>query len=267
MLMAASIACMAAGCHFDGDGLTQTLVAADAAEPLPDAPTVPGPDAAPPPPPFCTPADTALVACYDFEDPDAPLLDGSSYGNDGSDVHDVLLVSGPPGRGQALAFSALSVAAVADDASLNLRTAATLELWVRATSLPPAGGRAGLVDNNGQYGLFLAPDGQVRCSMSSSVPIALKVVPGVWTHIACTYDGQTMRMYQDGVPASSTPTSITMNDGSADGMRVGANSPSGDVLDGAIDGLRIYSVARTDEQICRAAGRKTCQPMPPPPGP
>jgi hypothetical protein len=264
MLMAASFACFAGGCHFDADGLDHERVAADAAVVEPDA--EPDPDAAPPPPPFCEPADPTLVACYDFEDVDALLLDGSSYGNDGSDVHDVLQVQGPPGHGQAIAFSALSVAAVADDASLNLRTSATLELWVRAATLPAAGGRAGLVDNNGQYGLFLAPDGQVRCSMSSTVPIALKIVPGVWTHIACSYDGQTMRMYQDGVLASSTPTTVTMTDGSADGMRVGQNSPSGDLLDGAIDGLRIYAVARSGAQICAAAGRASCPPpMPPPP--
>jgi hypothetical protein len=261
--MAVSFACFAGGCHFDGDGLNQELVAADAAPAQPDAPP-PLPDAAPPPPPFCVPGDSTLVACYDFEDADDPLLDGSAYANDGNDVHDVKPVAGPPGRGQALAFDTLSVAAVPDDPSLNLRSAATLELWVRATTLPPAGGRAGLLDNNGQYGLFLAPDGTVRCSMGATVPIGLHVVPGVWTHIACTYDGQTMRMYQDGVAGTSAATTVTMTDGSADGMRVGQNSPSGDVLDGAIDGVRIFSVGRSAAQICRAAGRQDCTPPPPP---
>jgi hypothetical protein len=169
-------------------------------------------------------------------------------------------VSGPPGHGQAIGFGPTSIAAIPDDPSLDLRQAATLELWLRAASLPPAGGRAGLLDNNGQYGLFLAPDGRVRCSMASTVPISLHVVPGVWTHIACTYDGQAMRLFQDGVLASTTATTVTLTNGSTDGMRLGENSPDGDVLDGAIDGVRIYSVRRSDAQICRAAGRTGCAP-------
>jgi hypothetical protein len=260
MLMAASLACLVGACHFDADGVSETLAGADAAA-LPDAPpdAALAPDAAPTPP-FCNPGDSTLVACYDFEETDAPLLDGSSYGNDGKEVHDVLSVAGPPGHGQAIAFNPESVAAVVDAASLNLRSSGTLELWLRAASPPPAGGRFGLVDNNGQYGLFLGPDGTVRCSMSSTVPIALHVVPGVWTHIACTYDGTTMRLYQDGVLGNATPTTVTMTDGSTDGIRIGANSPDGDVLDGAIDGLRIYSVARSAAQVCRAAGHADCTP-------
>jgi hypothetical protein len=259
--MTASIACLVMGCRFDADGVEGLVAEADAAivDPPADA-APPRRDAAPPGPPFCDPLDGTLVACYRFEDPDAPVEDGSSYANDGSDVHDVLLVAGLPGHGQAIAFAARSVAAVPDDPSLDLRNAATLELWLRVNALPPAGGRYGLLDNNGQYGLFLGPDGKVRCAMSSTVPIALAVVPGVWTHIACTYDGQAVRLYQDGVLGSTTPTMVTLTNGSTDGMRLGENSPSGDVLDGALDDVRIFSVARTPAQVCGAAGRTSCTP-------
>jgi hypothetical protein len=92
------------------------------------------------------------------------------------------------------------------------------------------------------------------------VPIALHVVAGVWTHIACTYDGQAVRLYQDGTVAITTPTTITLTDGTTDGLRVGQNSPGGDVLDGAIDGVRIYAVPRSAAQVCVAAGRKDCKP-------
>jgi hypothetical protein len=262
--MTASIAWLAMGCHFDADGVEGAAGTVDAdvtsADARVDAAPAPRPDAAPAGPPFCDRLDGTLVACYRFEDPDAPLHDGSSYANDGSDVHDLLLVNGPPGRGQAIAFAAQSVAAISDDPSLDLRNAATLELWLRADSLPAVGGRYGILDNNGQYGLFLGPDGKVRCAMSSTVPIALAVVPGVWTHIACTYDGQAMRLYQDGVLGNTTPTTVTLTDGSTDGMRLGANSPSGDVLAGALDDVRIYSVARTPAEICAAAGRTRCAP-------
>jgi hypothetical protein len=259
VFMTAFAALVAAGCSFDDHGTALIILSFDAgAADAARADASQRPDAGPP---FCDETDPTLVACYRFEDPGAPLLDESMYGNDGTVATHLGAVPGPPGHGQALELHPDSVALVPDSVSLNLRMSATLELWVRPTTLPAAGARFGLLDNNGQYGLFLAPDGTVRCAMGSTVPSALSVAPGVWTHIACSYDGQAVRLYQNGaLKGTPTATTVTLTDGSADGMRLGENSPTGDVLDGALDDVRIFAVARSAAQICAAAGRSNCPP-------
>ncbi len=42
-------------------------------------------------------------------------------------------------------------------------TALTLEMWVYPDAIPAAG-RAGLFDNDGQYGMFVYPGGTVHCT-------------------------------------------------------------------------------------------------------
>ncbi len=207
----------------------------------------------------CDDTDPDLVACYAFEDPKALLDDGSMYGNNGV-ATGVTSVAGPPGHGQAIGIGASSVTLVPDSVSLDVTQAVTLEMWVQPRLLPPAAGRAGLLDNNSQYALFLSPNGQVRCAVGSTVSIALELEVDTWAHIACTYEGTVVTMYQDGVLRDTTATTVAINTAGIDGMTVGQNSPSGDLLEGAIDDVRVWRVARTAGDICLAAGRLDCVP-------
>ena len=244
-------------CSFDPQGYGPGPSGADAG--LADAAVTEPPDAgsdAAVVVPFCDGSDPTLVACYRFEDPGDPLLDESSYLNDGTATN-VDSLDGPPGHGLAIGFRSNSTTGIADDVSLDV-SAITLEMWVRPASLPSS--RFGLLDNNGQYGLFLAPDGKVRCSMSSTTSIALGLPVNAWSHIACSYDGSVIRMYQDGELRDMTTTSVQLGQGNPDGMCLGMNSPSGDVLDGAIDDVRVWNVARSAPAICRAADRDDCAP-------
>jgi Concanavalin A-like lectin/glucanases superfamily len=244
-----AVLCGLCACSFDPHGTEPEELPADASAPI-DAP-VDARVAAP----FCDPTNPDLIACYRFEDPAAPVHDESMYANEGT-ASAVVSLDGPPGHGQAIGFVPTSVASVPDAPSLNCTTSITMELWVRPHSLPAT--RSGLLDNDGQYGLFLGPDGSVRCAISSTVPIALSLKLDQWTHVACTYDGQAIRLYQDGKLASTTMTSVVLGTGSMNGMRLGMNSPDNDVLDGAIDDVRLWRVARSDAQICAAADRASC---------
>jgi hypothetical protein len=132
-------------------------------------------------------------------------------------------------------------------------------MWVRLDALPAPTKRFGLVDNNGQYGVFVGENGKIRCSIGATVPTALQLVVGTWTHIACTYDGAAVTMYQDGVAGSTTPTTVTMTTGGTEGLRLGMNSPDKDELVGALDDVRIFRVARTAEEVCAAADRVACE--------
>src|SRR5205809_29245 len=145
-----AVSLIAAGCRFDPAGVAgDDQPAFDAAAPL-DAALDGGRPAT-----FCA-DDPDLVACYRFDAADATEPhDDSAYGNDGI----ATAITFPDGHhGKAMAFGATSSVQIPDSASLDV-SRITIELWVKPSTLPPQGGRAGLLDDNGEYGVFLAPDG------------------------------------------------------------------------------------------------------------
>jgi len=235
------------GCGFDRSGLT----IGDAATPDPaiDAAVDAAVDAAAAPP---CPDDPDLVACYRCEAGETPQpYDGSRYRNHGASS-EVRFIAGH-GVGTAMRFSPTASALVPDSASLDV-TAITIELWLWVDALPPDGGRAGVLDDNGQYGLFLAPDGQLRCVIGGATDTGLQVPIAQWTHVACTYDGVAIRLYQDGVAGTVLATSVAIPTAGIDGLGLGQNVPDGDHLNGAVDDVQVWRRARTPDELCSDAG-------------
>jgi hypothetical protein len=223
----------------------------DDAAPIADGPADAEIDArpidAPPdsPPPFCDPSDPTLVACYEFENTTA---DASGHQLDATNTN-VTYVNGKVGKAaHATAMTGMNVG----ESALLDPTALTIECWIHAAI--PATGRAGIVDNNGEWGFFLQPGGVLQgIGLSSSANIHANT----WTHVAITYDAGTTRHYVDGIEvANNTSTSGSFNTtGGTSGISIGADNPpgSGSPLNGDIDQLRIFSVARTPEQIAADA--------------
>jgi len=226
-------------------------------EPLPDAPPDALPDVAiDAPPPFCDPSDPQLVACFEFE---GNTLDSSNHHYDATMTN---VAFAPSKWGMAMAFGATSAADVDDHAGAFDLAAITIEAWIEPTEVPVSG-RAGIVDNNGQYGFFLHPGGELHCTMVNGVSLApaiAAVVAGQWTHVACTYDGSTTRIYANGsVIAEGTGGSVLATGGNT-GISIAADNPpgSGSQLFGLIDRVRITSNARTHDEICADADRSAC---------
>ena len=93
--------------------------------------------------------------------------------------------------------------------------------------------------------LGLNINGYVECD----APIKPEqVMDGAWHHCAATFDGQTMRVYLDGVAigALARPGAITAG-GSAPGCLGSANG--GECFQGLMDDLRIYRTALTPEEV------------------
>lgn len=203
-----------------------------------------------PPVPFCDAAnEPSLVGCWAFE---GTTADASGDGNNAT-AQNTTFTAGKVGM--ALTLQANSLVTVPDAMSLDATTL-TIEAFVRPTALPTGGARMGVFDNDGQYGLFLI-DNAVSCTISV-VTTAPVLVVNEWTHVACTYDGATVRLYINGAQAGMTGGGGPLGLGNANGSVIGGNSPSGDSLIGSIDQLRVWNVARTPQQVCAASGAPLC---------
>lgn len=206
--------------------------------------------------PFACPADPNLRACVRFdEDVAGTYVDESSFANTVTHTNGTLV----PGVSNAAAHSAPTARyEMADSASLNLTSAMTIEVWARLDSLPTSG-RAGIIDNDGQYALILYPTEGLRCTNAIGQAPAVVVPTGVWFHAACVWNGTMMTVYIDGMPASATSLSGTMPTANTNPVGLLNTSPVFDEpMDGAVDNLRIWSSARTQAQICADAGLSGC---------
>lgn len=182
-----------------------------------------------------------LAACYDFAGVGGgTLLDRSGNGNDAI-VVGVGVVPGP--FGEAATFDSASRITVDDSASLDIADAITLEAWVLVNALPSAG-RSGILDNEGQYSLIVYDTDEYRCDLAPGTLFAGPVVLGEWTHVACVYDGVTLRAYVDGSEIGRIDASGAVATDDPNPMAIGDTSPEfTEPLDGAIGGVRVWSRA------------------------
>lgn len=143
--------------------------------------------------------------------------------------------------------------ALAHAAGIWSYTALSVELWLRPAQIPTGTARAGLVDKDGSFGVFLRPNGDISCTMSASLSAPGVASVNKWVHVACTSDGTTTRLYIDGVETSSGSASSLPQQTAL--VAIGGNSPSGDPLAGDLDTLRVYKRARSAQEIAAAAGK------------
>jgi hypothetical protein len=104
-----------------------------------------------------------------------------------------------------------------------------------------------------------ATDAAGNRSARTDIPVTTACAPGnlsisptgsdyVWSHLAATYDGTTVRLYVNGVQVSSEAASGAMT-ASTDPLRIGAGEGGDEWFDGLIDNVRIYSRALTQAEI------------------
>lgn len=214
-------------------------------EPVDAAPVVP--DATPAPPPFCDPADSSLVLCMQFT---GAVTDDSVHAQTVEVVGPVAFVPGARG-GSAVSMTDQTTIHVADGPAWKYSTL-SVELWMKPDALPSSG-RAGLIDKNGSFGLFVQADARVTCVMGGTAEAAGAATVGQWTHVACVNDGASVVLYIDGANAAEAATTALGT--TTDLAAIGGNSPSGDPFVGSLDELRLSSVAKTQSDIAAAMSR------------
>jgi hydrogenase maturation factor HypE len=77
---------------------------------------------------------------------------------------------------------------------------------------------------------------------------AAAVVANVWTHLASTFDGTTLRLYVNGTLVQSKAVSGSIVAGTG-ALRIGGNAVWGEWFRGYIDEVRIYNRALTAAEI------------------
>jgi hypothetical protein len=200
------------------------------------------------------PAPAGLVAAYGFNEASGlAVTDASGQGNGGTISGATRTTAGK--FGGALSFNGFSAwVTVNDAASLDLTTGMTIEAWVKPSLLT---GWRSVVTKEAPGGLAYAlysgnnasrPAGYVHTTSDIEATGTTAMVANVWTHLAVTYDGTTLRMFVNGVQVrtqSASGAAIT----TAGALRIGGNSAWGEYFKGLIDEVRIYNRALTVNEI------------------
>jgi YVTN family beta-propeller protein len=195
---------------------------------------------------------TGLVAAYSFDEGAGNMAQDSSDSNNDGNIRNASWTMA--GRlGGALAFNGSNAFVnVPNNASLRLNYAMTLEAWVKPTTVS-AQWRDVIYKSNDDYYLEATSSSSSRPAAGgtfapdnvygpSSIPV------NAWTHLATTYDGATLKLYVNGVLASSVSRSGRIN-GSSGPLQIGGDNGAGQYFAGLIDEVRVYNVALTAGQI------------------
>ena len=212
------------------------------------------------PPP---PADH-LAAAYAFdENGGATTADSSGHENNGV-LHGAAFVVGE--HGNALAFDgAGDYVEAPNSVSLDIGgNGLTIAFWARIQSTTsgvdyvivgkPWSGSS-MPSPFYQYGVEYSNSGNKTVdfffgdpSGNLHGPYRMAVTPGVWTHVAYTYDGSDVHGYVDGVERLSSADAASLQP-RGNSLRLGVDGAYQQFYDGALDDLRIYSRALTPAEI------------------
>lgn len=183
-------------------------------------------------------------------------LDTSGHNNNGSFGSGVIWDD--VGKyGKALAFDGSSAVTIQNSSSLQLVNM-TLELWVFPTAAYNEYKSLivknydyllyGWTPNDNPYCFASNPVGGIVSGTTDTIGCTNSALPlNTWTHLAVTYDGLAVKIYQDGalVRTLNSNAGIPVNSGV---LQIGG-SQYGEYFVGKIDEVRVYSRALTQAEI------------------
>jgi hypothetical protein len=197
-----------------------------------------------------------LKLCLEFNDGVlTPIVRDGSTGQldpDASGLVATMRPTTPPDP--AVTIDSASTISVKESPVLDIATAITLEAWIN----PARYHASTIIENSGQYRMTINDGGFVACEMAGKEVHSYStasVPPGVWHHIACTFDGMRVRVYVDGTTHDcATGTSPMISKTGSDGTKIAPD------FEGDIDSVRIYArdLGPMDE-LCHHAGQTSCQ--------
>jgi len=209
--------------------------------------------------PICHAADAGLVARYDFEDGSGTVVtDGSGNNLNGTLVGAAQWAQGD--FGTALRLNGTdSYVDCGNPPALNIATGGSFALWVKPAE-PLQGGLVSWATGGGwnDERLVLAFDTYhgapvLMWVMADGKGCGSGKLPnppvGVWTHLALTFDGKSVRIYRDGVLANSQGQPLKPN---LEGVKLNLGRCQGlgeDIFSGLIDEAAIYNRPLADTEV------------------
>jgi hypothetical protein len=192
------------------------------------------------------PTPTGLVGAWAFgEGTGTTTADASGNGNVGTITAATWSTQGHSGN--ALSFNGSnSLVRVGSSASLSLTTGMTLSAWIRP-SVSLSGWGTIVQCQADAYFLTASSDSPAHPASGGTLGGITQYVMGptadpvnVWTHVATTYDGTTLRLYVNGTQVA-TRTADGAIQSVSNPLWLGGNQPYGDYFQGLIDDVRVYN--------------------------
>lgn len=159
--------------------------------------------------------------------------------------------------GQALNFSGSQSIEVSDHATLDINGNGTIAAWIKRSQTGTwdavlAKGDTD-VDADNNYNLEISNTDGVTCTIGNGAGGATILHSGGsvdtnWHHVACVWNGSTIRTYLDGVELGFDTQTVTPA-GNAAFLGIGEWGVGGDFMDGLLDDVRLYNRALTPSEI------------------
>lgn len=198
-----------------------------------------------------------LIATYDFNEADGMILNDSVGGYNGN-INNATRIEGY--EGNALKFDG-SGQGVEVPYNLALTPQKiTVAFWMRTgenTALTDwnsiLNGAGGTGYSSGWRILDDQNSLNLQVNFGPDVPVSIantstKLVVNKWVHVAFTYDGNNIKLYQDGVEIATKAETGSINWLPSDSMQLAFNA-NGKSFNGALDNLKIYGRALSASEV------------------
>lgn len=154
---------------------------------------------------------------------------------------------GPPQR--STRFDLTGRISYPSDVRFNRNAAMTIEAWVYPEEYPGDPACQAIVDHQlgASYWFGMCPRLRFHRSDGNFVESTAEIRKYRWTHVAVSYDGTTASFYVNGEPVGSAP--LASGNLVAHDLSIGGTSTGSEYYRGFLDELRIWSVARSGDEI------------------